>query len=177
MAFRCAIGRAVPAAVTAVLVMTLTTAAGASGTGAAAAGASPAGPGEAAGAPAGRTGASGESVGSWAAPVPRRPPPASQTAQAPPPVPRGLDARVVGPGTVLLSWLPPAPAEGATPVAGYRIHQQGTATPVAEVGARTLRTEITGLEPGIGYTFTVRAVNAAGHASPDSRPVDVTLPE
>ncbi|MBW1595734.1 hypothetical protein HPT28_01470 [Streptomyces sp. JJ38] len=158
------------------LVMTLTAAAGASGTGTAA-GASPAGPGEAAGAPAGRTGASGQALGFGAAQDPRRPPLASQAALAPPPVPRGLDARVVGPGTVLLSWLPPAPAEGATPVAGYRIHQQGTATPVAEVGARTLRTEITGLEPGIGYTFSVRAVNAAGHASPDSRPVDVTLPE
>ncbi|GAA4689271.1 hypothetical protein GCM10023347_51470 [Streptomyces chumphonensis] len=110
--------------------------------------------------------------------APRPAPPTSgpQAAPAPPAPPQHLAVRAVDSGTVRLSWEPPAGPDGGSAVATYQVFQQGTATPVAEVGADTLETEITGLEPGISYTFTVRAVDAAGHASPDSPRADVTLP-
>ncbi|WP_431783492.1 fibronectin type III domain-containing protein [Streptomyces chumphonensis] len=99
-----------------------------------------------------------------------------QAAPAPPAPPQDLTVRAVDSETVRLRWEPPYGAGGGSAVATYQVFQQGTATPVAEVGADTLEAEITGLEPGISYTFTVRAVNAAGHASPDSPRADVILP-
>ncbi|MCX2971169.1 MULTISPECIES: fibronectin type III domain-containing protein [Streptomyces] len=131
------------------------------------------------------TAQTGSAEPAGAAPQPARPagPAPSPVADsrgggpAAPAAPRGLTVRPTGPESVRLSWEPPPDAgTAAGAVERYLVFQQGTATPVVEVAADTLETEITGLEAGISYTFTVRAVNAAGHASPDSAQADVTLP-
>jgi titin len=65
---------------------------------------------------------------------------------------------VAGQGSAVVSWSTPG-SDGGSPITGYRV----LASPG---GARCLSTStsctFTGLTPGTGYTFTVKAINAVG---------------
>ncbi len=81
----------------------------------------------------------------------------------PPSMPTGLVTERPTPSAVYLHWKPSADNVG---VAGYRIFRNGTDTPIATVADATF-TE-TDLDPAVSYTYSVRAVDAAGNLSPSS---------
>lgn len=88
-----------------------------------------------------------------------------------PGVPTGVMG-VAGEGSVELSWQPPA-TDGGAQIEGYEVVvSPGGAT--AAVGAGT-STRIDGLNNGVGYTFTVAALNAAGVGA-GSAPSAVVVP-
>ena len=87
--------------------------------------------------------------------------------------PAELRVEATGPTTARLSWQPP---RGAADVAGYQVFQQGTSTPIAQVAADTLSTEVGSLEPGISYTFAVHSVMADGRLSSTPRQVELVMP-
>ena len=71
-----------------------------------------------------------------------------------------LTASEVTGTTVKLTW---SPAGDDNCVSGYRIYRDGTH--VKKVNGSQTATTISGLEPASGYTFEVRAVDAAGNLS------------
>lgn len=78
-----------------------------------------------------------------------------------PAVPTGVSA-TAGNGQAVVSWT--APANGGSPITGYRVTPfiGGTAQPVQVfTGTGTTRT-VTGLANGTAHTFKVQAVNAVG---------------
>ncbi|MCK1796942.1 fibronectin type III domain-containing protein [Streptomyces sp. XM4193] len=87
--------------------------------------------------------------------------------------PAELRVEATGPTTARLSWQPPRDHDG---VNGYVVFQQGTSTPIAEVEADTLSTDVGSLEPGISYTFTVHSVDEKGRVSPAPRRVELVMP-
>lgn len=87
--------------------------------------------------------------------------------------PAELRAEATGPTTARLSWQPP---RGAADVAGYQVFQQGTSTPILQVAADTLSTEVGSLEPGISYTFAVHSVMADGRLSSTPQQVELVMP-
>jgi fibronectin type 3 domain-containing protein len=93
------------------------------------------------------------------------PPPADTTA---PNAPSNLWANP-GDGQVSLSWGASTDNVGVT---GYRIFRNGTQ--VAAVGGSTLSYTDTGLVNGTTYSYTVRAVDAAGNVSSDSSTATAT---
>ncbi|SDD13462.1 WD40-like Beta Propeller Repeat [Paenibacillus sp. UNCCL117] len=66
-----------------------------------------------------------------------------------------LQGTELTPRSVRLTWSPAQDAKGVT---GYQIYSNGT--PLASVAAAPTTYEVTGLEPGMTYTFGVEAVNA-----------------
>ncbi|GGS50174.1 glycosyl hydrolase family 18 protein [Actinokineospora fastidiosa] len=90
------------------------------------------------------------------------------TPDTPPTAPTGVRATVKTTKSVTLSWT--ASTAGSLPVAGYDVLQGGA------VAASTTGTSATvsGLTPNTSYTFTVRAKDTKGTASPDSAPLAVT---
>jgi chitodextrinase len=93
------------------------------------------------------------------------PPPADTTA---PSVPTGL-AATAGNAQVSLAWNASTDNVGVT---GYRILRNGTQVGTTSSGTRTYTD--TGLTNGTAYSYTVRAVDAAGNVSAASAAVSAT---
>lgn len=85
-----------------------------------------------------------------------------------PTAPTSLAASNVTASSVTLTWNAAADDKGVT---GYRLVRNGTVLPGTVTG---LSTTDSGLSSGTRYTYTVRAVDAAGNVSPDSNQVAVT---
>jgi glucosylceramidase len=85
----------------------------------------------------------------------------------PPTTPGTPTASAVGPTSVTLTW---GASSDNTGVTGYRVYR-GSA--LAATVAGTSHTD-TGLTPQTGYSYTVRAVDAAGNQSAPSAAVQVT---
>ncbi|MFC8347415.1 fibronectin type III domain-containing protein [Streptomyces sp. NPDC057280] len=83
--------------------------------------------------------------------------------------PGRLTGRVVGGRAVQLSWTAASDDVG---VVSYDIHQGGTK--IHSVGGNQTATVVTGLRPGVRYSFTVRARDAADNVSPASAVVRLT---
>jgi uncharacterized delta-60 repeat protein len=74
--------------------------------------------------------------------------------------PRDLKATGPTPRSVALDWSSPAD-DGGLPLTGYLVQWPGQ-----EVVVTDSSTQVTGLTPGTGYRFTVRALNDAGRSDP-----------
>ncbi|CAL9610675.1 hypothetical protein SUDANB70_05651 [Streptomyces sp. enrichment culture] len=85
--------------------------------------------------------------------------------------PAGAAGRAVGSRAVQLSW---SAATDDRAVVSYDILQADTK--IHGVGGGQTATVVTGLRPGTRYSFTVRALDAAGNASPASTAVRITTP-
>ncbi|MDX3640367.1 fibronectin type III domain-containing protein [Streptomyces sp. MB09-02B] len=93
--------------------------------------------------------------------------PAAGTAdRRPPSRPGRLDGKVLGSGTVRLSW---EPSTDDRDVESYDILQGGSK--IHGVGGEQTAAVVTGLRPGTRYSFTVRARDAADNVSPVSAKV------
>ncbi|MEU4932481.1 fibronectin type III domain-containing protein [Streptomyces yokosukanensis] len=79
--------------------------------------------------------------------------------------------RAVGSREVQLSWGASRDDRG---VVSYDVYQGGAK--IHSVGGNQTATVLTGLRPGTGYVFTVRARDAADNLSPASTPVRLTTP-
>ncbi|MEU9480979.1 fibronectin type III domain-containing protein [Streptomyces sp. NPDC048191] len=79
--------------------------------------------------------------------------------------------RAVGGREVQLSWDASRDDRG---VVSYDVYQGGAK--IHSVGGGQTATVVTGLRPGTGYVFTVRARDAADNLSPASAPVRLTTP-
>ena len=88
----------------------------------------------------------------------------------PPSAPPTLTAGNATTQTVDLSW---GAATDDVAVTGYQVVRGGTLLPGTVTG---LSFTDTGLTPGTTYTYTVRALDAAGNTSADSPPATITLP-
>ncbi|MFD8495239.1 glycosyl hydrolase family 18 protein [Amycolatopsis sp. NPDC059657] len=86
----------------------------------------------------------------------------------PPSAPGNLRATVKTTTTVTLAWN--ASAAGSLPVAGYDVYK-GTAITASVTGTTAT---LTGLTANTSYTFTVKAKDTKGTASPASAPLTVT---
>ena len=84
-----------------------------------------------------------------------------------PSAPTGLTASAAGPSGANLSWNASTDNVGVT---GYIVRRNGvqSGTPATTTYAET------GLSPGVTYSYTVAARDAAGNVSPDSASVSVT---
>ncbi|WP_028546267.1 lytic polysaccharide monooxygenase [Paenibacillus taiwanensis] len=87
----------------------------------------------------------------------------------PPTSPLNLVATNVTAATVKLSW---GAATDNVGVTGYKLYNGSTL--VATTNGTTLTYTVTGLTASTAYTFTARAMDAAGNLSPDSNAVSVT---
>ena len=86
-----------------------------------------------------------------------------------PPGPPGLPvASNVAKSSLTLTWPAATDDRGVT---GYQVVRNGTVLPGTVAGTTF---DDTGLTPATPYTYTVRALDAAGHVSVDSAPVTVT---
>ena len=85
--------------------------------------------------------------------------------------PTGLSASAVSGIQINLSWTASSDNVGVT---AYRIYRDGSANPVATVNAPATSYNDTGLTPATAYTYTVKAVDAAGNASDASDPASAT---
>lgn len=79
-----------------------------------------------------------------------------------PTAPTNLHTTSVTATEIDLAWTPATDDVGVT---GYRIFRNGSATPIATVGATATSYHNTGLSAGTTYSYTVRAVDAAGNVS------------
>lgn len=79
--------------------------------------------------------------------------------------------RTVASRAVQLSWGASSDDRG---VVSYDVYQGGVK--IHSVGGNQTATVVTGLRPGTGYVFTVRARDAADNLSPASDPVRLTTP-
>jgi len=97
----------------------------------------------------------GQACGGGGPPPPPPPPPPPDT--TPPSAPTGLSAGTPTTSSVPLSWNASTDNVGVT---GYRIYSGPTQ--VATAGGTS--TTVSGLSPATSYTFTVKAVDAAGNS-------------
>ncbi|WP_329332186.1 fibronectin type III domain-containing protein [Streptomyces sp. NBC_00663] len=96
--------------------------------------------------------------------------PAATRADASAPTrPGRVTGRAVGGRSVQLSW---SAASDDVGVVSYDIQQGGTK--IHSVGGNQTATVVTGLRPGVRYSFTVRARDAADNVSPASTTVRLT---
>jgi fibronectin type 3 domain-containing protein len=89
----------------------------------------------------------------------------------PPQPPTTVTATAVSDTQINLSW------SGATDnigVTGYQIFRNGSATPIATVGASPTSYSDTGLTGGTTYSYTIKAVDAAGNVSDASAAASAT---
>ncbi|AZM57435.1 hydrolase [Streptomyces sp. WAC 01529] len=89
----------------------------------------------------------------------------------PPAAPRGLTVEAGSATTAHVMW---NQATDDTEVTGYEVYRD--AKKVKEVPGAKHMVDITGLKPSTTYAFTVRARDAEGNVSPDSRRLSVTTP-
>ena len=104
-----------------------------------------------------------------------RAPAASGTTRAdtsPPSAPTALRATAVSPEQIDLSW---SASRDDVRVDGYEIYRDGTK--VGSVDGEASRYSDAGRSPGRTYTYTVRALDAAGNVSADSEPATATTPD
>jgi uncharacterized repeat protein (TIGR03806 family) len=85
----------------------------------------------------------------------------------PPTVPTNLTATALSTSSIRLNWV--ASTDAGTGVAGYRVYQNGSATPLAGV-ITGLTTTINGLAANTQYSFTVTAIDAATPTPNESGP-------
>jgi fibronectin type 3 domain-containing protein len=90
---------------------------------------------------------------------------------SPPSAPSALTATPISDIRVDLSWTAATDNVGVT---GYRIYRDGSATPVATVGAATTAFSDPGRTADTTYTYTVKAVDAAQNLSVDSNAATAT---
>jgi uncharacterized repeat protein (TIGR03806 family) len=100
---------------------------------------------------------------------PPGPPPSGDT--TPPTTPGTPTATAVNASQIDLSWTASTDAVGVT---GYRIFRNAATTPLATVSTTTYSD--TGLTPSTAYSYTVRAVDAAGNVSDSSGAGTATTP-
>lgn len=86
---------------------------------------------------------------------------ASLTAEAVPPGPVAAFEVFAGNKEVLLRWTAPEDLGGAN-LTGYRIHKNGSSTPLRSFGPNTLEFRDVEVENGVAYRYHVTAVNAKG---------------
>lgn len=89
------------------------------------------------------------------------------------PAPFGLSATVLSETQIRLTW---ADSSGES---GYRIERLAGSTwgPVgASLPSDTTAFTVTGLSPGVGYAYRVRAINAGGFSTPSTTVSAVTIP-
>ncbi|UGY91793.1 fibronectin type III domain-containing protein [Streptomyces gobiensis] len=101
-------------------------------------------------------------------PSPDQKKPSSDT--EPPSAPANLRGKATGPATAHLTWDEATDDVGVT---GYQVIQQGTATPIHELGQNAREADVSSLEVGISYTFTVKAIDEAGNVSEASNEVEI----
>ncbi|WP_223773226.1 fibronectin type III domain-containing protein [Streptomyces sp. 135] len=89
----------------------------------------------------------------------------------PPAAPRGLTVQAGSATTAHVMW---NQATDDTEVTGYAVYRD--AKKVKDVPGRRHMVDITGLKPSTTYAFTVRARDAEGNLSEDSRRLTVTTP-
>ncbi|MFF8645644.1 fibronectin type III domain-containing protein [Streptomyces sp. NPDC015345] len=89
----------------------------------------------------------------------------------PPAAPRGLTVQAGSATTAHVMW---NQATDDTQVTGYAVYRD--AKKVKDVPGRRHMVDITGLKPSTTYAFTVRARDAEGNLSEDSRRLTVTTP-
>jgi len=78
-------------------------------------------------------------------------------------------------GTATLSW--PASTPGTSPIASYKVFQQGSGGSTTLVGTTSgTSLSLTGLTIGTTYTYNVEAVDTQGNPSLPSPPVTFTVP-
>ncbi len=92
----------------------------------------------------------GDRTASSAAPVPA-------PVQAPPQVPSNLEVEAASADTVAVRWLDNSDNEQ-----GYRVYRDNIL--VGKVGANVQEYQVTGLQQGATYTFTVKSYNTAGES-------------
>ena len=85
--------------------------------------------------------------------------------------PTSVTATAVSETQINLSW---SGANDNVGVTGYRIFRNGGATPIATVGASPTTYSNTGLSAGTTYSYTVKAVDAAGNLSAASSTATAT---
>ncbi|WP_433448147.1 fibronectin type III domain-containing protein [Streptomyces sp. CA-142005] len=100
-----------------------------------------------------------------------RTPPGATADRSAPTRPSHPAGRVLGAREVQLSWSASRDDRG---VVSYDVYQGGAK--IHSVGGSQTATVVTGLRPGTGYVFTVRARDAADNLSPASAPVRLTTP-
>ena len=88
-----------------------------------------------------------------------------------PSAPTGLAATAQSPSSISLSWGPPNSGTADS----YHVFRGGTE--VAVVDGSTTTYVDTGLTDATAYTYTVKAVDLAGNASPDSNSASATTPD
>jgi chitodextrinase len=88
---------------------------------------------------------------------------------AAPTAPSNLHSTNIAATSIDLAWNAASDDVG---VVTYRLRRNGT--PVADLGGSTLSYSDSGLNPGTPYTYTVTALDAAGHESPLSNALQVT---
>jgi trimeric autotransporter adhesin len=86
-----------------------------------------------------------------------------------PTAPQNLRATNVAASVVDLAWDAASDNLGVTT---YRLRRNGS--PIADLSGSTLTYSDTGLSPGTQYTYTVTALDAAGHESPLSNALQLT---
>ncbi|HEY6672675.1 MAG TPA: fibronectin type III domain-containing protein, partial [Solirubrobacterales bacterium] len=91
-----------------------------------------------------------------------------------PSAPPNLHTTSVAATKIDLAWSAATDDVGVT---GYRIFRNGSATPIASVGPTPTSYSNTGLAPGTTYSYTVRAVDAAGNVSAASAAATATTPK
>ncbi|MEU6314896.1 fibronectin type III domain-containing protein [Streptomyces sp. NPDC047014] len=91
--------------------------------------------------------------------------------EQPPPAPAGLTAQAGSASSVHVMWEAAAEADGVT---RYRVFEGGREVRV--LAADRTMVDITGLTPQTGYTFTVRAEDAAGNLGAPGPEARVTTP-
>jgi phosphatidylinositol-3-phosphatase len=95
----------------------------------------------------------------------------AQPDTGPPTAPQNVKAVASGPTSATVSW--DASVDDVA-VSGYDIYRDGSR--VKSVGGTTLNWSDTTLSPETSYSYTVRALDAAGHVSDGSLPASVTTP-
>jgi hypothetical protein len=93
---------------------------------------------------------------------------------AEPTAPSNLQATSVSASEIDLAWNAATDDVGVT---GYQIFRNGSATPIASVGGTATSYSDTGLSAGTTYSYTVKAVDAAGNVSAASAPATATTPK
>jgi chitodextrinase len=90
---------------------------------------------------------------------------------AAPSAPPNLHTTSVASTAIALAW---GAASDDVGVTGYRIFRNGSATPIASLGATARSYSNTGLAPGTTYSYTVKAVDAVGNVSAASATATAT---
>src|SRR3954451_20407396 len=73
-------------------------------------------------------------------------------------------AATPGDGSAHLNWTPPA-SDGGSPITGFNVYEGDSVTPLNADPITDTSFDVTGLDNGTTYVFTVKAVNAIGEGA------------